>query len=105
VNSGSGEDLDLSRLEFRFAKRMPETPHWYVVRTPANERDYVALFTIIQERGVAEKFGARNYRYWRPGDGLQYWAMTTNLAQSHVINRARIKGQTDDRRQRSEREP
>jgi uncharacterized protein (DUF4415 family) len=83
--------LDLSRLTFKFAKTMPETPHWYVVRTRANEADYVALFHTIQEKGVPEKFGARRYRYWRPGDGFKYWAMTTNVKQSHVINRAKIK--------------
>ena len=85
-----GADLDLSRLEFRFAKRMPEVPHWYVVRTPANEGDYVQLFHVIQEKGANERFGSRNYRYWAH-DGWRYWAMTTNVAQSHVINRARIK--------------
>jgi hypothetical protein len=82
-------ELDLSRLTFKFAKSMPETPHWYVVRTPANEADYIALFHVIQEKGVPEKFGARKYRYWRPGDGFKYWAMTTDAQHSHVINRAK----------------
>jgi hypothetical protein len=86
-----GADLDLSRLEFRFAKRMPETPHWYVVRSPANEGDYVRLFAAIQEKGVNERFGSRAYRYWCPGDGHKYWAMTDDVARSHVINRARIR--------------
>jgi hypothetical protein len=84
-------DLDLSRLEFRFAKRMPEIPHEYVVRSPANQADYVALFHVIQEKGVAERFGSRLYRYWAPGDGWRYWAMTDDVKHSHVINRARIK--------------
>jgi hypothetical protein len=61
-------DLDLSRLAFKFAKTMPTTPHWYVVRSPANEADYVALFHTIQEHGVREKFGKRRYRYWYSGD-------------------------------------
>jgi hypothetical protein len=83
-----GADLDLSRLEFRFAKRMPETPHWYTVRSRANEADYVALFHIIQEKGAPETFGARAYRYWRPGDGYKYWTMTSDVTKSFVINRA-----------------
>jgi hypothetical protein len=82
--------LDLSRLSFKFAKSMPETPHWYVVRSAANEADYAALFHVIQAKGVPEKFGARKYRYWRPGDGFKYWAMTTDVQHSHVINRAKI---------------
>jgi hypothetical protein len=82
--------LDLSRLEFRFAKTMPETPHWYVTRTAENEADYVALFRAVQHHGVNEKFGKRRYRYWYPGDGFKYWTMTTDLARSHVINRAKV---------------
>jgi hypothetical protein len=49
------------------------------------------LFHIIQAKGVAEKFGSRRYRYWRPGDGFEYWTMTADVKHSHVINRARIK--------------
>jgi hypothetical protein len=97
-----GADLDLSRLTFKFAKRMPEVPHEYVVRTPANQADYVSLFAIIQAKGVNERFGSRNYRYWTPGDGWKYWAMTTDVKHSHVINRARIRD--EQARQRSERE-
>jgi uncharacterized protein (DUF4415 family) len=102
--SSERNGLDLSRLTFKFAKTMPETPHWYVVRTRANEADYVALFHTIQEKGVDERFGKRRYRYWRPGDGFKYWAMTADVTQSHVINRAKIdvsrdlKDETDDAR-------
>jgi hypothetical protein len=90
TKAGASE-LDLSRLTFKFAKSMPETPHWYVVRSAANEADYVALFHAVQRQGVEEPFGARNYRYWRPGDGFKYWAMTADLAKSHVINRAIVR--------------
>jgi hypothetical protein len=62
-----------------------------VVRSAANEADYVALFHAVQRQGVEEPFGARNYRYWRPGDGFKYWAMTADLAKSHVINRAIVR--------------
>ena len=81
---------DFRRLEFRFARTMAENPHWYVVRGPANEADYVALFSVIQEKGVQERFGKRRYRYWYPGDGFKYWTMTTDVSHSHVINRAKI---------------
>ena len=85
--------LDLSRLEFRFAKTMPTAPHWYTVRTAENEADYVALFHAIQANGVREKFGKRRYRYLYLGDGWKYWAMTTDVNYSRIINRAKV---TDD---------
>jgi hypothetical protein len=75
-------------LTFKLAKTMPEIPHEYVVRSPANEADYVALFERIAKEGVIEKFKGRAYRYWRPGDGWRYWAMTTDVRQSRIINRA-----------------
>jgi hypothetical protein len=91
-------DIDLSfleRFEFKFAKTMPEIPHWYTVRTAENEADYVELFLTIQREGVDEKFGRRVYRYWRPGDGFKYWTMTTEVARSQVINRAEVEPDDD----------
>ncbi len=89
-----GADLDLGRLEFRFAKRMPATPHFYVIRSRANEADYVQLFHVIQEKGVNERFGSRNYRYWTH-DGWKYWAMTSDVTKSFVINRALVEAKRE----------
>ena len=72
-------------------KTMPEAPHEYVVRTPENEAAYVALFNLIVEKGVAEKWGGvANNQYWYPGDGWKYWRMTNDIRQSRVLNRARL---------------
>jgi hypothetical protein len=75
----------IAALSFRVAKTMPEIPHEYVVRKPENEEAYVALFNLIVERGVHEKWGRDTYQYWYPGDG---W-MTSDTRQSRVLNRAR----------------
>ena len=79
----------IAALSFRVAKTMPEFPHEYVVRTPENEASYVALFNLIVEHGVHEKWGGRRYQYFYPGDGWKYWRMTTDIRQSRVLNRAR----------------
>jgi hypothetical protein len=79
----------LAALSFRVAKTMPEAPHEYVVRTPENEAAYVALFNLIIEQGVHEKWGGRRYQYWYPGDGWKYWRMTNDIRHSRVLNRAR----------------
>ena len=47
----------IAALSFRVAKTMPECPHEYTVRSPENEVAYVALFNLIGERGVVEKWG------------------------------------------------
>jgi len=71
-------------LRFRFAKTMAHIPHWYVVRSPENEADYVKLYHTIGQRGVWEEFQDHRYLYWYPGDGYKYWAV------SPVINRAKV---------------
>jgi hypothetical protein len=81
---------DFDKLVFVFAKTMPANPHEYVVRTADNEAAYVRLFELIAAQGVVERWGGRRYRYWYPGDGFKYWAMTTVIGQSRIINRARV---------------
>ena len=80
----------INRLSFRFARTMPEIPHEYVVRSPDNEAAYMALFTAIKGHGVYERWAGRHKRYLYPGDGWKYWAMTTELQESRVINRMKI---------------
>ena len=79
----------IAALSFREAKTMPKCPHEYVVRIPGNEAAYVALFNLIVEQGVHEKWGRYRYQYWYPGDGWKYWRMTNDIRQSRVLNRAR----------------
>jgi len=50
----------------------------------------VALFNLIGERGVVERWGRYKNRYWDPGDGWKYWRMTNNIKYSRVLNRARV---------------
>jgi hypothetical protein len=80
----------IDSLSFRVAKTMPEIPHEYVVRSPDNEAAYVALFSAIMEHGVYERWAGRAKRYLYPRDGWKYWAMTTELPKSQVINRMKI---------------
>lgn len=77
----------VARLTFVFAKTMPQWPHWYVKRSPENEEIYVALFRAIQEHGYVQPFRGVPRRYLELGDGFKYWAMTTRLELSKIINR------------------
>jgi hypothetical protein len=80
----------IATLPFRFAKTMPDNPHEYTVRSAATEEAYVQLFQAIQEHGTPELYQGRRYRYLRPGDGWKYWAMTSAVGQSRIINRAKV---------------
>ena len=87
-----GGAFDLSRLTFEFAKTMPETPHWYVIRTAENKADFLDLFHAVKENGVDERWGRATYRYWYPGDGFKYWASPPYLPACKCINRAKVEG-------------
>jgi len=95
----------IESLSFRFARTMPEIPHEYVIRSPDNEAVYVALFRAIMEQGVFERWDGRYKRYLYPGDGWKYWAMTTELPASRVINRMKIEDDLERLRREGETAP
>jgi hypothetical protein len=80
----------IGRLPFRVAKTMLHITHEYTVRSQQTEADYVALFEAIQEGGVFERYNGRKRKYLYPGDGRKYWAMTTAINASRILNRMKI---------------
>jgi hypothetical protein len=80
----------IGQLPFRFARTMPHIQHEYTVRSPETEELYVALFNAIMADGVYEYYKGRRKKYLYPGDGRKYWAMTTNIHASRVLNRMAI---------------
>jgi hypothetical protein len=86
-------------LTFRFSRTQPELPHEYSRRdrdNPAASAAHIRLFERILAQGVREyspvRPGKKRYRntYWYAGDGYKYWAMTTNVDFSLIINRTLI---------------
>jgi hypothetical protein len=73
---------------FRFAKTMPDNPHYYVRRADVEEADYVALWHAINKHGTWELYEGRRYKCLYH-DGWKYWYMGA-LYQSRIINRARV---------------
>jgi hypothetical protein len=80
----------IARLTWRAAKPQPWGQHWYVVRSPENEADYVALFEAIMASETFERWAGRRKRYLHPGDQFKYWAMTTAVWHSRVLNRMKV---------------
>jgi hypothetical protein len=78
-----------ARKTDRYGK--PQIPHAYIVRgrPPENEALYVALFWAIQSLGREERCGRKRRRYLYLGE-FKYWAMTTDVDQSTVLNRMLI---------------
>jgi hypothetical protein len=81
--------IAVESLTWIFAKSMPNTPHWYVRRSPEIEEVYTALFEATKEHGVTENFYNTPNQYLYLGDGYKYWRMTDELSKSKIINRCK----------------
>ncbi len=78
--------------EWVFAKTMPQIPHWYTLKRKArSEDDFAAFVQEIRLRGVVRPFGRRTFTYF-DFEGWTYWTMGEPVADTTLINRARLPG-------------
>jgi len=75
-----------------FAKTMPRIPHWYTLRRNApSDEAFSAFVQEIRLRGVQRPFGRRLFTYL-DFEGWTYWTMGEPIADTTLINRARLPG-------------
>jgi len=80
----------IQKHDWTFAKSMPKTPHWYVVRENCNEQEFLDFVVYIREHGEPRKFWRSTYIYLDIG-AYTYWTMGSPLDITRIINRALIK--------------
>ena len=85
----------IDQQDWRFAKTMPEWPHWYCLRKNApNPQGFEALAQHIVEAGYRAEFRPERREAWAirryldVGD-FHYWIMDDTPAEATLINRAR----------------
>lgn len=87
----------IAEVKWRFAKTMPQWPHWYVMEEWNSDREpeFRELVRRIFEEGRDEQWGVgkweRTVRYYYAG-GYKYWVMDPTIDETDLINRARIDG-------------
>jgi hypothetical protein len=80
--------IDNSR--WKYAKSMPQMPHWYTLRACAPDESEFERFVLhIRAVGYKEKFGRTWYTYLNVGE-WKFWTMGSPLDQTVLINRAKI---------------
>ena len=73
--------------EWTYAKTMPLTPHWYIVKGKSIDPDiFVEVVAFIQLNGVKEKFEGVRYKYLSLGE-YKYWTMGFSPGKITIINR------------------
>lgn len=78
----------ISNSNWTFAKTMPQWPHYYIVRSSQNEKDFVAFVEYIRANGKPEAFLDKTYIYLEL-DGWKYWTMGDPIEKTTIINRCR----------------
>ncbi len=86
---------DLTKsASFRFAKTMPEKPHYYTVRVNWSEDDFEEVATLVQEFGYSRRYGNRQYYKSLTVNGHYYWTMGWPPKDTTILNRARMRYET-----------
>src|SRR5438552_2541892 len=87
---------NLLSAEYRFAKTMPQNPHWYTLRkTWASDAAFVEVVEFMRKYGYLEKYEGRKYTMFNL-NGFKYWTMGAPInykngnACTIVINRKPI---------------
>jgi hypothetical protein len=74
---------------WRFASTMPQSPHWYTLRGEGAASGFDGAVRFIRQHGHEVWFRGRPYICYDL-DGWRYWSMGAPVAETILINRARI---------------
>lgn len=102
MSAGAPQDQDpvvryVSSVGWRFARTMPQWPHWYVMKhwNPGRESEFMELVRRVFEEGHDEPWGdgplRRIVRYYHLGEH-KYWVMDPRIEETDLVNRARLDG-------------
>lgn len=81
--------LNLRSAEYKFAKTMPNMPHYYTVGDKWRDRkEFIWTCHAINEFGVLEFYMKKPRKYFYI-DGWRYWIMSDNPDDCKILNRER----------------
>jgi len=74
--------------EFRFAKTMPQNPHWYTLRKNwDDDQAFAEVVQFIRDHSYTEYFYKKPFKMFLL-NGFKYWTMGAPVDQTILINRA-----------------
>jgi len=81
--------LFISKVDWIFAKTMPQWPHWYIVRENCDEESFVKFVSFIYSNGTTRLFQDKKFTYLDI-DEYAYWTMGNPVDETIIINRAKL---------------
>ena len=71
---------------WRFAKTMPQNPHWYTLRKQWQDSEFDLVVQTMRSVGYTEYYQGRPYTMFNVND-MKYWTMGAPLKATILINR------------------
>ncbi len=79
----------LESKEYRFAKTMPEDPHFYTLKREwGNPKEFEKAVLYIRENGYKELWKDGQHYIYLYMNGWKYWTMGSPVSETILINRA-----------------
>ena len=83
----------LESKSYRFAKTMPESPHFYTLKREwDNLKEFEKAVSYIRENGQKELWQDGQHYTYLYVNGWKYWTMGSPVSETILINRAEDKG-------------
>ena len=88
----------LTGHEYRFAKTMPQWPHWYTLREDWNDAEFVSTVKLLRNYGYERQwkwksyvsFNVNEYYYWTMGEPIDKngkpWTILINKARRNAMS-------------------
>src|SRR5215211_7630842 len=80
----------IDSMEWKFAKSMPQWPHWYVLREYGSTREFHFVERLIEKFGYADEWGTRTDSYLVIGK-FKYWVIDNVLNRAAPISNAQMR--------------
>ncbi|MEI7994420.1 MAG: hypothetical protein WCH01_05905 [Methylococcaceae bacterium] len=86
----------INKVNWTYAKTMPEWPHEYIVRSKVDENLFVETIKHIREFGCQGSFYQKPITYFEEA-GLVYWTMGAPINETTIINRCKKENSYEER--------
>jgi hypothetical protein len=80
----------IDSMEWKFAKSMPQWPHWYVVRKSGSAREFDFVGRLIKKFGYKDTWGNRSDSYLVIGR-FKYWPIEDVLNRAAPLSNAAVR--------------
>ena len=80
----------IKAMDWRFARSMPQWPHWYVFREDGSAREFDFIARLLKKFGYEDIWGRRKDSYMLIGR-FKYWVIEDVLNRAEPLSNAEVR--------------